>query len=96
MSKSLTLTHHGPDSHCLAGAAYYKQNFEPHLDLCDPCLPTRIAEQATHVTKLVQLLGVIPVLYRRPIFYFEVVPAALVALEALNRHRDRWGAELQR
>ena len=84
----------------MGGAAYTGKNPNSgkFLDFRDPWIEIRVAQQAAHITKLVQLLGCVPVFWwfkgNRPIF--EAVPVVMIALEALQRHRDRWDTELQR
>ncbi len=75
----------------VSGAAYFSRRSDLSLDLRDPDIQSRIAQQAAKVTKLVQLLGVVPILLGPPkaLSLFQCIPTALVRLEALQRQKLR-------
>ena len=63
----------------------------------DPCIRVHIAEHATQVTGLLEMLAVLPVLWSFMALEDSrfAAFAAFVALEALQSRQDRWDAMLQ-
>ena len=62
----------------------------------DPCIRAHIAEHATQVTGLLEMLAVVPVLwiFEKLEDRFAAFPV-FVALEALQSRQDWWDARLQ-